>query len=130
MGLGSASAITLKQARKLANEARELLSGVEPVDPITARRHHRDRLKAEATKRITFEEAAAKYIAAHESEWSNARGNGVTPASCPFFPSKQTFVSASGTSAKCHERTLAARLLSATSGSAPLACCEQSAKWL
>ena len=23
-------------------------------------------------------------------------GNGVTPASCPFFPSKQTFVSVSG----------------------------------
>jgi hypothetical protein len=32
-------------------------------------------------------------------------GNGVTPASCPFFPSKQTFVSASGTSAMCHKRT-------------------------
>jgi hypothetical protein len=29
-------------------------------------------------------------------------GNGVTPASCPFFPSKQTFVRASGTSAMCH----------------------------
>jgi len=26
-------------------------------------------------------------------------GNGVTPASCRFFPSKQSFVSASGTSA-------------------------------
>jgi hypothetical protein len=32
-------------------------------------------------------------------------GNGVTPASCPFFPSKQTFVSASGTSAMCQDRT-------------------------
>ena len=28
-----------------------------------------------------------------------------TSASCPFFPSKQTFVSASGTSALCHNRT-------------------------
>jgi hypothetical protein len=28
-------------------------------------------------------------------------GNGVTPATCPFSPSKQTFVSASGTSVMC-----------------------------
>ena len=33
-------------------------------------------------------------------------GNGVTSASCPLFPSKRTFVSASGTSAMCQKRTL------------------------
>ena len=32
-------------------------------------------------------------------------------ASCPFFPSKQTFVSASGTSAKCHKRKLATSVI-------------------
>ena len=32
-------------------------------------------------------------------------GNGVRPASCPLFPSKQTFASASGTSAMCQEET-------------------------
>ena len=31
----------------------------------------------------------------------------VAYASCPLFPSKQTFVSASGMSAKCHEQTSA-----------------------
>jgi hypothetical protein len=29
----------------------------------------------------------------------------VSPASCPFFASKQTFVSVSGTSAMCQNRT-------------------------
>ena len=32
-------------------------------------------------------------------------GNRVTPALCPLFPPKQTFVSASDTSAMCHKRT-------------------------
>ena len=36
-------------------------------------------------------------------------GNGVTHASCPFFPSKQTFVSPSGTSAMCQKQTWCAR---------------------
>jgi hypothetical protein len=38
-------------------------------------------------------------------------GNGVTPASCPLFPSKQTFDNASGTSAKCHKQTSRLTLL-------------------
>jgi hypothetical protein len=33
------------------------------------------------------------------------RPDGVTPASCPFLRSKQTFVGASGTSAMCDKRT-------------------------
>ena len=37
--------------------------------------------------------------------WVISRRNGPF-ASCPLFPSKQTFVSASGTSAMCHKRTL------------------------
>jgi hypothetical protein len=32
--------------------------------------------------------------------------NGFTPASRPFFPSKQTRVSEGGTSAWCHKQTL------------------------
>jgi hypothetical protein len=32
-------------------------------------------------------------------------GHGIAPASCPFFPSKQTFVSASGTSAVCQKHS-------------------------
>jgi hypothetical protein len=32
-------------------------------------------------------------------------GNGVTPAPCPFFPSKQTFVGAGGMSEKCQKQT-------------------------
>lgn len=32
-------------------------------------------------------------------------GKGVTPASCPFLPLKQTFASASDTPAMCHSRT-------------------------
>ena len=46
----------------------------------------------------------------HAVELATCKSPGVTPASCPFFASKQTFVSASGTSALCQKLTFSRRV--------------------
>jgi integrase len=64
LGLGSFPLITLEEARKKAVAARLLLlQGQDPND--TKRAARRD------TETITFQEAAEKYFAAHEAEWSS-----------------------------------------------------------
>ena len=47
--------------------------------------------------------------------WVKSRHR-VTFASCPFFHSKQPFVSVSGASAKCHERTWATSIIALETG--------------
>lgn len=69
MGIGSASLISLSEARNIAHDCRKLLkSGVDPLE-------HKQKTKLEATqqnaKRISFKKAAEKYIEAHESGWTN-----------------------------------------------------------
>ena len=69
MGIGSASLISLSEARNIAHDCRKLLkSGVDPLE-------HKQKIKLEATqqndKRISFKKAAEKYIEAHESGWTN-----------------------------------------------------------
>jgi hypothetical protein len=71
MGLGSAAAISLARARELAAAARQLRA--EGVDPIEERESQRTAAKVEAAKAITFDQAAAKYIASHESTWKNTK---------------------------------------------------------
>ena len=71
MDLGSFPAVSLAQARKLAAQQREILrSGIDPID-------HRDReARAAALKAAgvpTFTQAAARYIRAHRSGWTNAK---------------------------------------------------------
>jgi integrase len=70
MGLGSLDTFTLKEARGRARECRQLVN--QGIDPIDARRAKRDARRAEAAKRLTFKEAAKKYIDAHAGEWRNA----------------------------------------------------------
>jgi integrase len=67
MGLGSVITVDLKTAREKARKCREmLLDGIDPIE-------HRDRERAakiaENARSITFEQAAAAYIAAHRDEW-------------------------------------------------------------
>lgn len=67
MGLGSYPEITLARARELAVEARR--QKAEGLDPIAERR----RLRVTQRACVTFKGAAESYIAAHASEWKNAK---------------------------------------------------------
>jgi hypothetical protein len=71
MGLGPLHTIDLATARELAREARGLL--LRGVDPLEARDARRAEQRASALKEgVTFADCAMRYIAAKESEWSNA----------------------------------------------------------
>lgn len=71
MGLGGLNAFTLAEARERAREARKLLA--DKIDPIEARQEvQRERRRAEA-RALLFNDAADRYIAAHESGWKNAK---------------------------------------------------------
>ena len=69
MGLGPFPDIGLAAARERAREARRLI--LDGADPIEVRRARRSKAKLEAARGITFEDAARKYIAAHEAGWRN-----------------------------------------------------------
>ena len=71
MGLGAVSAVGLKEAREKARAARLLL--IDGLDPIDARIARKQALKADSAKRVTFREAAEKYIAAHKAGWRNEK---------------------------------------------------------
>jgi integrase len=71
MGLGPYPLISLADARARATDARRLL--VDKLDPITAREEKHTQRKLQAAKRVTFAECGARYIAAHEKEWRNAK---------------------------------------------------------
>jgi len=71
MGLGGYPDVTLSQAKEKARAARALLS--EGIDPIENTRAKRSRLKAEQSSAITFQQAAYKYLEAHEGTWKNAK---------------------------------------------------------
>jgi integrase len=65
LGLGSASAITLKRARELVQEPRRLRAeGIDPLD-------HRQRNTARPV--VTFKEAAEGFIETHRHAWRGAR---------------------------------------------------------
>jgi integrase len=70
-GLGSASAVTLKRARELADDARRLKA--EGVDPIEHRRQQEAASRAEAAKAVTFKEFAKQYVESHKAGWKNAK---------------------------------------------------------
>ena len=71
MGLGSIATFSLAEARERARLARQQL--VDGVDPIEARLAERDARRKDEAERITFKDAATKYLAAHESGWRNAK---------------------------------------------------------
>jgi integrase len=67
MGLGSAKGIGLAKARELAEEARaHIQMGRDPIDEREAKRAA---VAAERASRLTFKEAAKRYLARHEAEW-------------------------------------------------------------
>ncbi|HET7879562.1 MAG TPA: integrase family protein, partial [Acetobacteraceae bacterium] len=69
MGLGTATDVSLAEARDAAAEARKLVrQGVNPID-------HRRAARAEMTAQagLTFTQVADAYIAAHEPSWRNAK---------------------------------------------------------
>src|ERR1700737_261051 len=71
MGLGSLSAVGLADARTKATECRSLRQA--GVDPIEARKSVRDQARLDATKALTFKDAAVAYIGAHRAGWRNPK---------------------------------------------------------
>ena len=66
MGLGSASDVSLAEAREAARECRRLIrAGIDPMK-------HRDAEKAEQ-RGMSFADVAALYIEAHADSWRNLR---------------------------------------------------------
>jgi integrase len=71
MGLGDVSTFSLKEARERARQARQLVA--DGIDPIEARKEKMSTLRADDAKRISFKEAADRYIKAHQAGWKNAK---------------------------------------------------------
>jgi len=85
MGLGSYPSVTLADACTAAREARELLRrGVDPIEDARARR---SAMIAAAAAGLTFDQAAEKYIAAHEPGWKSPRQSGQWRASLANYAS-------------------------------------------
>jgi integrase len=71
MGLGSVDTFALAEARERARAARQLVA--DGIDPIERRLQERDTRRAEESTRITFKEAAEKFLKVHESGWRNKK---------------------------------------------------------
>ena len=71
MGLGPVDLVSLAEARDFALECRRQLRN--KVDPIEARKKEFSELLGNATKSITFEDAARAYFEAHKAGWRNAK---------------------------------------------------------
>ena len=71
MGLGAFPSVSLANARNKASEAREMVR--QGVDPIERQRAALSALRASLATQVTFKETAKAYVAAHESEWKNAK---------------------------------------------------------
>lgn len=69
MGLGSIDTFSLKEARERARQSRQLIA--DGIDPLETKRAKRSSLKAEAAKRMTFAQAAERYIASKSEGWRN-----------------------------------------------------------
>ncbi len=71
MGLGSIHAITLAEARELARDCRRhLLAG---RDPIEVRKGARAAHQLMDSRRVTFDQCAKGYIAAHRDSWKSSK---------------------------------------------------------
>lgn len=83
MGLGGLSDVSLRDAREKARAARSML--IDGDDPIDARKAKKQALRAQSAKRITFKEAAEKYILAHKAGWRNDKHAAQWPASLDTY---------------------------------------------
>jgi integrase len=70
MGLGSAKTFNLLEARERARRERQRIA--DGTDPLESRRAERAAKAAADVKRMTFKEAAAAYIEAHQGKWRSA----------------------------------------------------------
>jgi integrase len=71
MGLGSLADVSLAEARERATECRQLRK--QGIDPIESRRATKAERLVAAAKAMTFEQAAAAYIASHRAGWRNPK---------------------------------------------------------
>lgn len=71
MGLGATHAVGLADARKKATAARQARQ--DGTDPIEVRKAEVARVRLEAARALTFQDAAEKYIKSHRSAWRNAK---------------------------------------------------------
>jgi integrase len=71
MGLGSVDSFSLAEARDRARKARQLVT--DGIDPIEAKRKKHMDAMAEDAKRITFKEAATRYIETQRAGWKNKK---------------------------------------------------------
>ncbi|MEX3639826.1 tyrosine-type recombinase/integrase [Paraburkholderia sp. BR14320] len=70
IGLGSARVVSLAKAREKADEHRKLRAG--GIDPLSQKTNARKLARHEAERRITFADAAAKYIDLRKVKWSTS----------------------------------------------------------
>jgi integrase len=71
MGLGPVRRVSLAKARARRDEAQELI--YRGIDPIEARRKRRDELRSQTAERITFKDAAKRFLDLHRDKWKNAK---------------------------------------------------------
>lgn len=69
MGLGSLNDVTLKEAREIAREYRNLVK--DGIDPINHRNARIAKNLAASAAVITFDQAAEKYLRQHAARWKN-----------------------------------------------------------
>jgi integrase len=71
MGLGPYPLISLADARAKARNAKRML--LDGIDPLHAKRKARTDALLQIARTKTFKECAERYIATHDSNWSNAK---------------------------------------------------------
>ena len=85
MGLGSLNDVSLAEARELARQCRRLVHAGK--DPVRERDAEIARNLAASTAVMTFDQAAAHYIAQHRSSWKNPTHAAQWPASLKRYVS-------------------------------------------
>src|ERR1043166_3074936 len=71
LGLGPLHTVTLAEARHKATECRKLVR--DGVDPVELRRQGRVQKRVENARAISFQQAAERFIAAHEASWRHQK---------------------------------------------------------
>lgn len=70
-GLGSIQALSLADAREAAAKCRKMLAG--GIDPILAAKTHRDAVRLEKARRMTFSQCADAFIDSMRPQWKNEK---------------------------------------------------------
>jgi len=71
MGLGSLQTFTLKEARERARRCRQLVA--DGIDPIEQRKRERDERRKRENERVTFKDAAQRFLDIHQAGWKNEK---------------------------------------------------------